>query len=198
NGNVSIDNTGAGVTLNPTSFNNFVPAAGNEFIIIKNNGTQAINGTFAGLPEGTPFSNFLGSGLTARLTYKGGDGNDVAVVVDGPETFTSTGGALRLILNGPNLELRDGSNNGLEARPFAGVTSLLINGSATVADTLTVDYSGGNPLKPGNFLTFNGGPDATNDTLKLVGGSVTTIVYGFVNLHDGSVTLDGAKITYTG
>src|SRR5262249_46816269 len=94
-GNVVLDSSGAGVTLNLTSFNGFVPAPGTAFILIKNNGSQAVSGTFALLAEGAIVStNFLGSGKAARITYKGGDGNDVAIVVDGPLSFSSSGGAL--------------------------------------------------------------------------------------------------------
>ena len=36
----------------------------------------AITGTFAGLPEGAKFTS---NGRTYRITYQGGDGNDVVV-----------------------------------------------------------------------------------------------------------------------
>ena len=42
--------------------------------------SDAVQGTFAGMPEGFNLgSNFLGTGLTANITYVGGDGNDVSI-----------------------------------------------------------------------------------------------------------------------
>ena len=62
----------------------YTPVGGEEFIIIDNDGTgDAVSGTFAGLAEGATVSaDFLGSGLTATITYVGGDGNDVVIEVE--------------------------------------------------------------------------------------------------------------------
>ncbi len=56
----------------------FVPAAGNSFVIVDNNGTDTIIGTFAGLPQG---AQVVSSGIpfTFRISYVGGDGNDVVL-----------------------------------------------------------------------------------------------------------------------
>ncbi len=60
------------------------PVTGQTFIIVDNDGTDAITGTFAGLPEGATISNFLGSSLNAAITYVGGTGNDVVLTVLSP------------------------------------------------------------------------------------------------------------------
>lgn len=70
-GSVSI---GAGTALELSI--GFTPAAGMQFRIIDNAGSQAVSGTFAGLEEGATFSR---GGLTWTITYKGGTGNDVVV-----------------------------------------------------------------------------------------------------------------------
>ena len=71
---------GGPVTIGPeTSLNvslGFTPGANQSFRIIDNTGTQAISGTFKGLPEGATFS--LG-GKNWDITYKGGTGNDVVI-----------------------------------------------------------------------------------------------------------------------
>ncbi|MEA2414471.1 MAG: trimeric autotransporter adhesin, partial [Thermoanaerobaculia bacterium] len=54
------------------------PAVGQTFTIIDNDGVDPINGTFASKPEGSMFS--LG-GQTLRISYQGGDGNDVVLAV---------------------------------------------------------------------------------------------------------------------
>jgi hypothetical protein len=56
-------------------------SAGDVHVIIDNDGTDPVVGTFAGLPEA---SRFTMNGTEFRITYRGGDGNDVALVVMPP------------------------------------------------------------------------------------------------------------------
>jgi hypothetical protein len=70
------------VTLNnarliPLPFNGFRPAIGTTFVILKNDGNDPINGNFLNAPEGTTFGGALNTAF--RITYSGGDGNDVAI-----------------------------------------------------------------------------------------------------------------------
>ncbi len=58
-------------------FNDFRPALGDTFVILKNDGTDAINGTFLNAPEGAVLAGALNTAF--KITYRGGDGNDVAV-----------------------------------------------------------------------------------------------------------------------
>jgi len=63
--------------------------AGTEFLIIDNDGSDPINGTFADLPEG---GIVYSHGIVApfRISYVGGDGNDVTLrVYDNSTTFIS-------------------------------------------------------------------------------------------------------------
>src|SRR5678815_99286 len=55
------------LSLNP-------PLAGEQFTLIDNDGSDAVTGTFAGLPEG---SVFTADNESFRISYAGGDGNDV-------------------------------------------------------------------------------------------------------------------------
>ena len=57
----------------------FVPQAGQQFEIIKNNGSVPATGTFANAPEGGLVTRYNNLGL--YLSYVGGDGNDVVVTV---------------------------------------------------------------------------------------------------------------------
>ena len=55
---------------------------GDEFLILENDGTDPIVGNFANYPEGRPAPrNVTNSGLPSYITYAGGDGNDVALVM---------------------------------------------------------------------------------------------------------------------
>jgi hypothetical protein len=52
------------------------PAVGSTFEILNNEGSAAISGIFAGLPEG---ATFVVNGMTFRISYVGGTGNDVTL-----------------------------------------------------------------------------------------------------------------------
>jgi len=52
------------------------PAIGSSFEILDNEGTAAISGTFAGLAQG---STLKANGMTFKISYKGGTGNDVTL-----------------------------------------------------------------------------------------------------------------------
>jgi hypothetical protein len=54
------------------------PSIGQTFTIIDNDGADAVNGTFTGFPERATLT--LG-GQTMRISYQGGDGNDVVLSV---------------------------------------------------------------------------------------------------------------------
>jgi hypothetical protein len=59
----------------------YTAIGGETFTIINNDGTDAIVGTFAGLAEGAIIEGFLESELDAKISYVGGDGNDVVLTV---------------------------------------------------------------------------------------------------------------------
>ena len=63
-----------GQTLNASL--NFLSALSNQFLIINNDGADAVVGTFLGRPEGSAFT--IGS-EQFRISYTGGDGNDVVL-----------------------------------------------------------------------------------------------------------------------
>ncbi len=67
----------ANALLAPIPWGGFAPAINDTFVILRNDGADAINGTFLGMPEGATFSGPLNSAY--QITYQGGDGNDVAI-----------------------------------------------------------------------------------------------------------------------
>ncbi|MFA4875259.1 MAG: Calx-beta domain-containing protein [bacterium] len=56
----------------------FTPEAGDKLIIVNNDGTDAVTGEFASFPQGSPIN---GAGAPVVISYTGGDGNDVSLVV---------------------------------------------------------------------------------------------------------------------
>ena len=97
-----------GATLNLDVFGNFAPPINKPFVIIDNDGTDAVSGTFAGMPEGAIVG---GRGYAFRISYVGGTGNDVTVtrVPAPPADFSS----IQSLGNGRFLMYGD-AINGLE------------------------------------------------------------------------------------
>jgi MYXO-CTERM domain-containing protein len=56
----------------------FGPTPGDQFTIIDNRFSGPVGGTFYNLPEG---STLLAAGTPMRISYLGGDGNDVVLTV---------------------------------------------------------------------------------------------------------------------
>jgi hypothetical protein len=81
NGYDQLNVTGA-VALNDAQLtilplNGYTPAVGTSFTILNNDGSDAVIGKFLNLPEATTFN--VGTDKRFRITYVGGDGNDVVV-----------------------------------------------------------------------------------------------------------------------
>ncbi len=85
NGSVILNNS----ILSPLLFNNFIPAINNEFLIIDNDGNEAINGTFLNTPEGSILRNDTNTKF--KITYRGGDGNDVVIKTVSRSSFDFDG-----------------------------------------------------------------------------------------------------------
>jgi len=64
--------------LDVQRLSSYSPTNGTQFIIIDNDGTDAVTGAFEGMPNG---STFTVDGVTYRINYDGGDGNDVVLTV---------------------------------------------------------------------------------------------------------------------
>jgi autotransporter-associated beta strand protein len=191
--------TGVDLALSGT----FAPTSGQAFTIVKNDASDAVSGTFNGLPEGKVFSVPGGtlSGLF-QITYQGGDGNDVvltAVNAANPALFGTGGDDAWLVRrSGSNVNI---SLNGtvVLSPSFASLSSLTLNGLAG-NDTLTVNLSSGDVI-PAGGLSFNGGNPTTlpGDKLTIVGGNQGTVTYNYTSGHDGSIVMSNfGAVNYTG
>ena len=58
----------------------FLPTEGNQFIIVNNDSSDAVTGTFDGLAEGAVVSDSTGK-FNFRVSYAGGSGNDVVLTM---------------------------------------------------------------------------------------------------------------------
>jgi hypothetical protein len=95
--------------------------------------------------------------------------------------------AYTLLADGTTVKVVDSANpSHVLARAVAAqVTELTITGQDNVADGLTIDSSGGNPLVAD--LTFSGGLGSASDSLVLQGGTFQSGAY--TTNSDGSFTL---------
>lgn len=214
---------GSNVTLDIQQFNSFVASASDEFVIVNNDGSDAVIGTFAGLPEGTLISDFLTSGGAAAISYTGGDGNDIVlteaatdVLVDGGGNLIindSVGGVpndIRIVIDGANYRI---IQNGIPLAPGTGATSdgddvavptASVTGAINLTgsggdDALEVDFSGGAFSVPINYA---GGGQNLEDVLSFTAATVTNVTHSFTNANDGSVIVEiggmTSTINYTG
>lgn len=87
-------------TLSTILLNNFRPTTNAVFTIIDNDGSDAVNGTFSGLPEG---STITVDGVLFQISYVGGDGNDVTLTALNVPTTPNTG--VQMITANPLLVL---------------------------------------------------------------------------------------------
>jgi hypothetical protein len=212
-----------GATLNLTG-GLFTPTAGAVYTLINNDGTDLVTGTFNGLPEGTLLTvgNFVG-----RLSYAGGDGNDVTLTV--PATRVSLDGSGNLVvqdisggkddtltvqsdtahaqfvISDPNNTLvstvagSSGSGSHVVTVPFAAVTGpQIIVDTQGGDDALTVDRSLGEFAPQ---IVFHGGTQATalGDRLSVAGPDLASLSYAATGPGAGSLSFGGtAAVLFDG
>ena len=183
----------------------FTPTPGATFIIIKNDGTDSVSGEFAGKPEG---SSFAVNGTTFFISYKGGDGNDVALRVlftwDGGGTTSNwteaanwvgdvapTAGAFLIF---PDNAARKTNVNNFPADTNFGFVTITGNGYDIVGNSITLT----------NGITINSPPSAAltafepNITLTQPQtftniGQNLLVLLGQLNLNGFGVTVDGTQ-----
>ncbi len=149
-GMVTLENPPLVVTLSGT------PVFGQHFLLIDNQGAAPVSGTFNGLPEGAAVNV---NGYPFRITYAGGDGNDVELIAAAaPAAAVSQGAATSVIGEPVSIQATVSSPQGTPAGVVTfldnGVpigTAPLANGTATLNTStlsigphaLTATYSGG-------------------------------------------------------
>lgn len=75
-GTISVDDS----VLDLVLIDDFRPESGNKFVIVDNDGSDAVTGTFRDAPEGSTINI---DGVEFSISYVGGDGNDVELTVLG-------------------------------------------------------------------------------------------------------------------
>ncbi len=79
-------NLGSTTTLTVTHWNGYRPALNDSFVIINNDGADAVSGTFQGLAQGATVTV---DGVVYTISYTGGTGNDVVLTATDVSAATS-------------------------------------------------------------------------------------------------------------
>ncbi len=191
------------VTIDPeavlqlTPAEGFTPGNGATFVIISNDGTDGVTGTFADLPEGGRIS---AGGQTYQISYAGGDGNNdvtlLTVEANDPPVNTVPGD--QTTYEGGTLVLT-GETAISVADPDAAASPLLMTLAATNG-TLTLGGTAG--------LTFSAGDGASDETMTFTGtaadvnAALATVTYtpaaGFIGASTITVTSNDQGATGPG
>jgi len=198
-GSDSIHVTGTVTLSSPTlsiTLPGAIPAAGQKFTLIDNDGSDAVIGTFAGLPEGAVFDV---SGVDFSISYHGGDGNDVVLTVAAAQK-TWTGSASSLWSNPANWSPA--------AIPVSG-EPLLFPLGATMTNDLpagtvvgALRFTNGGAILSGNPLTLTGdvtfdpsGPSAFNCSADLKIGATLTLGEALTSNYNDAIDVNGQTLT---
>lgn len=145
----------AGVNLYPNL--GFTPVNGQSFVIIDNDGTDPVTGTFDGLPEGGTITL---NASTFKVTYIGGTGNDVVLqVMAAAKTWT---GATNNLWSNPGNWLGGVPGNGDPILFPSGAANLAnVNDIADDVVFRSILFTGNNYVISGNPLAISGGISST-------------------------------------
>jgi hypothetical protein len=158
------------------------------YTLINNDGTDAVVGTFAGLPQGTAVAL---SGLPYRISYAGGTGNDVTL------TRLAHAGVASVAVNGGAVQRSRVTEvtvtfNTLVTLSVGQAQAIQVArtgpGTPTGNVTLSLDLSGSTATQTVARLTF-GGSLAEVGSLK--DGTYTLTVFGALVTGPGGLALDG-------
>jgi hypothetical protein len=143
----------------------FFPTIGDRFTVLSKTNSGAISGTFAGLLQGASVNV---GGVFYQITYTGGDGNDVTLIVTNTDTHTwDGGGANALWSNATNWEAHVApsvSNN--VVFPRTALNAVCTNDFP--ADTVF------NSLRFTGTAATNNYPRLRGNSLRLLSGLVAT------------------------
>ena len=194
-----------GAHLEVITLPGFGTALGQEFVIIDNDGSDAITNTFAGLTNGAEFATASGAKFTVH--YNGGDGNDVSLRT----TFVPPTGVTRLWTgdaltntwsSGANWSAAIHPGDRLQFPNSAQYNMLNDLPAFTPFDTLIISSAGyklrGNPLALINGLTANfvGVPMLLSNQFLLLASNTTFALSGSAQLEFHRPTSPGSGVTF--
>lgn len=199
----------------------YTPGPGQRFVIISNDGTDPVQGTFAGLPQD---ATFLVDNELLKISYTGGDGNDVELSENTPPTVDAgfdqatvrgkgvdfAGTIVDLAGEGPptvSWDFGDGTSatgSLMPSHTFAAtgtytVTLTVTNRSGGQAvDTLTVNVAAvavlADPLDPAHTALFIGGTEGPDKIRVLAAEKSNALNVTLQEVSQGEFTITGNRI----
>jgi hypothetical protein len=155
---------------------------GNTFIIINNAGGGAVNGTFNSLPEGSSFTD--DDGQRFFISYHAGDGNDVALHIPTPRTWSGAG---------TTNNWSEGANWVGGVAPMTG-DDLVFPAGAARKRTSTNDFASGTTFN--SILLTDGGYSLLGNGIRLTHGIVDSSGNSTQDVSFSSITL-GSDQTFS-
>jgi hypothetical protein len=161
----------------------YMPAVGTQFVIIDNDGTDAVVGNFAGLPQG---GVILISGRPFTISYTGGTGNDVVLTRVAAPRVLST-------------QVNDGSAQRSRVASLTVTFDTVVNFATTAGAAFTLVRNGGgavtftatpNVVMGRTVVTLNNFTGATTQSGSLADGRYTLTAQAS-QISAGGVLLDG-------
>ena len=170
-------------TLTPNGTFNGAPPPGTSLVVINKTSAGPVTGTFNNLPEG---SQLTISGSVFRLTYMGGDGNDVYFTV--PTIRTWDGG-------GTTNNWTEAANWVGDIAPFAWDSLVFPAGAARLSNIN--NFSAGTTF---SSITLSGlNYSITGNAISLVSGITENVLSGLSNTISIPITLNASQaFTSTG
>ena len=191
----------------------YKPAVGDKLVIIANDATDAPQGVLSGLPQDSVFADNHGNFF--KISYKGGDGNDVELTALAPPAVSiltapgSGGGPNIKSFGGHQLSFLAGAGNGgatVAAGNVAGgaLDKIVVGSGAGVPSRVTV-YNPDGSATATNFSPFGDGftGGVNVGVADINGDGVDEIVVGAgpgggpnVKVFDGNGTLLSSFFAY--
>ncbi len=146
-------------------------------------GSPAINGN-------TPLTSTTND---QRLLPRPADANnaDIGAYEAQPTIVTLPPGAtnVTITLNGSNIDVTDNTTGTvILTQPVNPVTPLVITGTSS-DDTVTIDFSGGNPIPASGAIFNGGGSSGSGDQLILSNGTFDSVTHVFFDASSGKITM---------
>lgn len=180
----------------------YAPRGGSAIVLIDNRGSGPVSGTFRdtsgnALPEGaTVVGNLGGTGRAGFITYKGGDGNDVCLLVANAKP---TGVSLAVAAVAENQPAGTVVGTLSTTDPDAGETFSYLIVPDPAIDGTTLFEIVGNQLRTKQPLDFEGKASysvrvRSTDSLGLSMGKIFTVTVSNANDKPSAVSLSRATV----
>jgi autotransporter-associated beta strand protein len=141
NGSVTLNS--ATLSIQPSGVGGF----GKQYVLIANDGVDAVNGTFNGLAEGATVTAGL---LQYAISYKGGTGNDVVLT----QTSVTPSPQITQLTKLPNGQMQITGTGIVGATYFVEATTTLGTPNWSDIGSIAADWNGGIKFTDPNAVNF--------------------------------------------